>query len=277
MNIYTKSLFALAITALFISGCEVLNFDLEKNTEVVSATDHVFMQSEFTTLTNTFDLMAQSVNSLNPGEDIEGVLGICSVTKVEVSLSGTIMNMDFGTGCKCVDGKFRSGMIKATFDKDWNTDGVTMTLTSENYKVTSTEDITYEADFTATIMRTDIQSDKPVYDIKVEDASYVSDNGTITWKSERQVVWVEGAGDLDPTNEVYEITEQSEGVASNEVPFTVKIDTPLRLEASCEYITAGTITMTPEGRKDRVMDYGDGTCDNLVKVSIGSFGAEIKL
>jgi hypothetical protein len=44
--------------------------------------------------------------------------------------------------------------------------------------------------------------------------------------------------------------------------------TPLRIELACRFIVSGTIEMRPQDRPVRLLDYGNGDCDNVATVTI---------
>jgi hypothetical protein len=113
--------------------------------------------------------------------------------------------------------------------------------------------------------------------VKVQDASMVSDQGSITWNSERTTSLVEGAGDLDFQNNVYETSGTASGINLNGLAYDAEISVPLRIEADCAHITQGVWSLTPEDKATRTIDYGDGTCDNKATFSLGNFTKEITL
>jgi hypothetical protein len=47
-----------------------------------------------------------------------------------------------------------------------------------------------------------------------------------------------------------------------------EILTPLRKELVCRFIVSGTIEIRPENLPVRLLDYGDGECDNIATVTI---------
>jgi len=79
------------------------------------------------------------------------------------------------------------------------------------------------------------------------------------------------------TDDVYEITGDGNGTTRNDIDYTLEISTPLRVQLDCRWITEGIITLTPEGYQDRVLDYGDGECDNKARVTIGEYDETITL
>lgn len=49
--------------------------------------------------------------------------------------------------------------------------------------------------------------------------------------------------------------------------YTMTVTTPLRIQAGCRWITAGILVLESNGNVMTV-DYGDGSCDGLVTVTI---------
>jgi arabinogalactan endo-1,4-beta-galactosidase len=45
----------------------------------------------------------------------------------------------------------------------------------------------------------------------------------------------------------------------------------------CQYIKAGKLKIERDGKKDAVVDYGDGTCDDKATVKIGNRSKDITL
>ena len=71
----------------------------------------------------------------------------------------------------------------------------------------------------------------------------------------------------------YKITGTANGNGVNGGDFSVIISTALTLNSSCLYssscvIESGTAKVSPDGRNDRTIDYGDSLCDCNVDVII---------
>ncbi|MDQ3101244.1 MAG: hypothetical protein M3R08_07645, partial [Bacteroidota bacterium] len=105
-------------------------------------------------------------------------------------------------------------------------------------------------------------------------------NGTVTapdgsWTSthsgQRVRTWIEGEGTPVIQDDVYSITGTGNGTNRNGVTYTAAITTPLRVEADCPWIVSGVYQITPAGRQARVIDFGNGTCDQQATVTIGNY------
>ena len=62
----------------------------------------------------------------------------------------------------------------------------------------------------------------------------------------------------------------ADGTDRNGKAFSVSIDdsNPLVRKTGCTYISKGAQTLKLEGKKDRIIDYGDGSCDNKATLTI---------
>jgi hypothetical protein len=50
-----------------------------------------------------------------------------------------------------------------------------------------------------------------------------------------------------------------------------KITTALVYKVSCHEFVSGVLEITPSGKETRVIDFGSGTCDETVTVSVGKY------
>ena len=108
----------------------------------------------------------------------------------------------------------------------------------------------------------------------VVDGSVIKPNGggTITWMSTQTREWVDGDSTLlNWTDDVWEITGNGNGTNTAAEAFTVTITTPLRVQLNCKWITKGVLNFTPQGLDTRVIDYGTGTCDGTMTVTVNGY------
>ncbi|MDX2247030.1 MAG: hypothetical protein SF052_09660 [Bacteroidia bacterium] len=277
MKSIAKLFLLVFVTATLASGCEILS--LSGDREVQSTLDHSFVQSEVTIIGNQFDIIAQSANNLKQTGTIESPFCDCAVIDLSQNAQEQyVVTVDFGQGCVCVDGRSRSGKLIGVFSDLWDTENVQLNITTDGYRITNLIGTWFDFTFEKTITRQDVATDQPVFNVLVTAAELTSEKGeTITWSSRRKITLTEGAGDLDPSNNIYSITGTASGVARNEVAFDVEITEALILNATCNIITAGVVVLSPAEKTARTIDYGDGACDKEATVSIGDFTTTISL
>jgi hypothetical protein len=96
-----------------------------------------------------------------------------------------------------------------------------------------------------------------------------NNGGTFTWNSVRQHEWSEG--ESTPFiwwDDVYLITGSASGTNVDGKTYAIDITSPLRKKLNCEWLQSGTLNLQVEGLPLIVLDYGNGTCDNIATVTI---------
>lgn len=199
----------------------------------------------------------------------DGEVGcIASVTLDLDSLPFTML-VNFGTeNCMGADGLMRRGQLLVTFTGAYGDEGTVITITPQGFHVNDHL----------------VQGVKTVTNAGPNDQgqSYfnVTVNGTVTapdgsWTSthnyQRIRTWIAGEGTPTIFDDVYLITGGGSGVDRNGLPFTVNITSPLRVEVGCPWIVSGVQEIAPQGLQTRVIDFGNGACDQQVSITVGDF------
>jgi len=253
----------IAITAiLFLNGCLK---DKNADTETTSATDNSICENEFMRLLPTVNKIAidePGVQRLGGGNS---VLTSCPDVSVPDSALQYPRHMiiDYGTGCTDpVDGKVRSGKIRATLTLPWDSIGSVITLSLDTYMVGS---IKYEG--TVTLTRTGVNSFHKVVSNGKCTKSSTSAPWTILFDSDHDITFTSGSNvSSDP--QIITITGTNSGTDRNGTTWTSNITTPVVRDLNCTWITKGVVELTPNGKPTRTVDFGDGTCDNKGTITI---------
>lgn len=246
------------------------------DTETQSTDDHNEVQKEFDDVLSTVEDVMKSVDS-DMDKDGQGTLSdtTCATVTLDTAYSANgakgRITIDFGdVNCEGADGRNRRGKIYVEYTGKYRSTGTKITTTFDNFFVNDNQ---LEGTKTVETVNRD------VYNVDVTGAIITfTDGTTITWESSRVRTWVEGnaltlADAFNIWNDIYEINGTASGVGRYGRTFTVDID-QLTLKLEC-WLTAvfapvsGTITVTPQDFDDRVLDYGDGTCDKKGTITIG--------
>jgi hypothetical protein len=182
-----------------------------------------------------------------------------------------ILTLDFGTtNCTCKDGKQRRGKIQVEYKGAKEVVGTSAVYIADkyfvnDYGVSGKKTVTYSAPLT--------------WNIKVEDGIVTKTDGTkITWNSDRVRKMIDGQTTLlDYTDDTYEITGTSNGVNAAGNKYAFSTETALVKSMGCQYIKAGKLKIQRDGKKDAIVDYGDGTCDDKGTISVGTWTKDITL
>ena len=99
----------------------------------------------------------------------------------------------------------------------------------------------------------------------------------IYWSSFREREWIAGEDTFYRHDDVYLITGTANGTSTGGFSFTMVITNPLRKEIGCRHMVSGTFEFTPGNRPVRILDYGDGECDNIATITVNGVTRTIYL
>jgi hypothetical protein len=202
-------------------------------------------------------------NKDNTNKDLETYLPDCvTITKV-ITGNTKKVTIDFGEGCTTRNDNTVSGKIIMDYTFAFTEQSVTINYSFENFyfngkKIEGTVNkikvrINENGNPQATITK----------NIKIiwEDDSYVTVQG------ERIREWTEGFGNRIWSDNVFLISGNWTITNRKGIVRQATIIKPLRREMACHFLVSGTTEITKNGRK-LILDYGDGTCDDLATINI---------
>ncbi len=190
-----------------------------------------------------------------------------------LTISGTAypytFTLDFGVQCLCNDGRIRSGQVVSTITGPYLDSTSAITSTLINYYETI-NNVDYHVTGTNEVVNLGKNvSGHPCFSVNVTNASITSVHGTITWASQRIREFAQGYDTwLNPFDDVYLITGQSNGTDINGAAYSVNIINPLMIQFGCQWIKSGSIELVNPGYPTITVDYGSGACDNAATVTI---------
>jgi hypothetical protein len=247
--------------ALIFNGCKK---DDPADTETTTATDNSICENEFMRLLPTVNSIAIDESGVHRNGTGHHVLNTCPLVSVPDSLLQYPRHMyiDYGAGCTDpVDGKVRKGQIICMLDRPWDSLGAVITITFDTFYVGA---IHFEG--TTTLTRTG-----PASFHKSVVQGKCSKGGATPWDilfdAERDITFTSGANvSTDP--QVVTISGTNHGTDRNGKTWTANITTPVVRDLGCTWITKGVVVISPEGKADRTVDFGDGTCNNKATITI---------
>lgn len=202
------------------------------------------------------------------GDGTAGTPPSCVTVSADPVTAGVFpktLTIDFGTGCNGTDGHIRRGKIIAVYTGRMRNAGSKATITFDGFyfdslKVEGTivaENKSNANGFVFTVT---------VTNGAVTDAAgnYIQVNRTHTWTQ------TGGNGTAMPADDVYSITGNSNGTASNgsiNIQWATEITTPVVRKFTCRWRVSGQVTIT-HSAKTAVLDYGNGDCDNAATLTI---------
>ncbi len=183
------------------------------------------------------------------------------------------VTIDFGAGCLGKDGKVRKGKIITTYTGPMFMPGSLATTTFDSYNVDS-----FQIEGTHTVKNTST-SNAISWTVKVTGGKITNtlNERWRQWNAERTHEQVHGSDTpYDFSDDIFQITGSSSGSNSNGISWTSTITVPLLRKVSCHWIGAGKIQIERNGFQG-ILDFGDGTCDNKVTITINGISYNILL
>jgi len=186
-----------------------------------------------------------------------------------------ILTIDFGNGCVGPYGKERKGKIIVSYADEKGLFISDRTITFENYFVNNVQ-ITGEIAIGRAV-RNDDGNFQNTYTVTDYTLTF-SNEETFTINGNRIREWIAGEGDNNPSANKFEINGALSGVSTRGVNWSQTILDPIIVDFSCS--TEGNMLRTSGSKevkyslrnreRSRLVEYGDGSCDNEYIVTINN-------
>ena len=204
------------------------------------------------------------------------LLSQCATVTHDTISSPRSLTIDFGTtNCLCNDGRYRRGKIMVTYTGRYFDIGSVRTSTFDNFYRNDNK-----IEGTRTVTNNGLNSSGQYsWTINATNMKITRTDGTFhTWSSTRTRTMTAGQNTpLIWSDDEYTITGSANGTNRNGITYTANITTPLHRAMSCKWIDSGVITISPTGKVERQLDYGNGICDNEAIMIVGSRSRTITL
>ena len=183
-----------------------------------------------------------------------------------------IMTIDFGTGCTSIDGLTRKGKIIATLSGPIRTAGTSITISFENYSV---NDYKLEGQFSIT---NNSGNNGLSFTTQTINGKLTYPGGSIfyTHTGNHTLAQTAGVGTPSFLDDSFSLTGTGTTTSSLGNSLTTNITTPLVKKATCSNVVSGVEQFTYNNISG-TLDFGDGSCDNLALLSIGTWQQTITL
>jgi hypothetical protein len=198
-----------------------------------------------------------------------GIMGGCATISHDTTTSPRTILIDFGqTNCLGNDGKYRKGQILCTYTGEYKAPGTVITIGFNNYYVNDNQ-------ITGTKITENWGYDspgRPRWKVNVNGNIILANNkGNIVHNSEHIRTMTAGYTTKVFTDDDYEVEiVTASGTNRKGLSYTTITTSNLAIHYGCKYIVAGTIEITPQGKPTRIIDFGNGACDNQAQLTVGN-------
>jgi len=205
-------------------------------------------------------------SSLKGGEN---PLANCATIKKDTTNDPNLsrMTINFGQNCLGYDGRYRSGQLIVDYNNK-------LKSTEKGYYYKITFDI-YGVDGHTLVGHKEVwntgrnAAGNIKYDIASVDTIYLKDqSGKVTGASQRTREWFAGSSTPQTSDDVYRFTGFGHFTRPSGEQYYVEIVKPLVDALDCQWINEGVINIFPEDASQRVLDFGDGQCENDATIDV---------
>lgn len=236
-----------------------------KNTDTVTdesvAADNATAEANFSDESRIVDVAAIE-NGLGKTN------GTCPAVTVDTLSTPHSMTLDFGpSNCTGADGKLRRGKIIITWSGRYRQAGTVITHSYVDFYQNNNK-----IEGTKTVTNMGLNNAGHIYfTVQITNAKVTKVNGKIiSWSSTRTREWIQGSNTPAVSDDIYSITGSATGTDANGNSFSMLITKALITDFSCQFhLVSGTIEITPTGKPTRVIDYGNGNCDDDATLTVG--------
>jgi hypothetical protein len=254
-------------TGILLSSCK--KKEETKTNSYRSAQDNSTAEATFNRSYTQISKAALKIGSKSTNDTIVG----CPTLYISGTWPNKTLILDYGDSCVGDDGIIRSGKIISH---------ITGLYVDSNSVVSSTFDNFYETingvshQIQGTQVITNLghnAAGHPHFSVVVSNASVTYTDGTIQWNSQRENEWIAGYNTyMNPFDDEYYVTGTANGTDISGAAFTVNITSPL-LTKFCTslwswIVASGTLEIVNSGYPTITVDYGTGSCDWLIYVTI---------
>jgi len=256
-----KTFLALCSIAVLLYACK--DEDVINNNDLTSTQatqDHLFAEQTFIDIG-----MIVTEGFLESGVN-KSCVSYNLINNNTLDIDTLIIN--FGTTNCLVNGKLRRGKLVSTYTGRYHDSLSIITTTFDNYYVNNN---LVQGERVITNQGRNIDENM-CFTISVNNASIVTNNGIINWSSNRTKEWVGGIATYGNINDDrYKITGSANGIGVNNNSFSVKITDNLNIDLACLpscVVKSGTAKISPNGYENRIINYGDSSCDCNFDITI---------
>ncbi|MDO9512464.1 MAG: hypothetical protein Q7J34_11945 [Bacteroidales bacterium] len=248
-----------------LNACNKEDASINTDKEINLASDEALSDKLFS---DVKDIVDEAMGIGLKSTEIDTIfMGPCVVKTIDTIGIPHTITIDFGeTNCLCRDGRYRRGKIMVHYTGRYRQVGTVITHTFDNYFVNDNQLLG-----TKIVTNQGFNSNNNMtWTISVNGQVIKANNGgTITRVAERMREWSEGIETPHRRwDDVYLLTGTSTITREDGSMQTSTITTALKKKMNCHWIVSGIIEMQRTGKPLKVMDYGDGQCDDLATVTV---------
>ena len=265
MYIFLLSIFGIS----FFFSCKKEDTNNSENTEAI-----IEVQKNDAEATRIYNLITDEINDISATLDTlnysVNAKTLSSCVTVTINYPDTTtwpktIILDFSNSCTTENGNVLGGQITINQTARYRDQGMLRTITFNGFTIN--ENL---VSGTKTIANLGFVNGFRTYSVTIENGSITTPEGEViaTRTAQRTRTWIEGESTISRWDDVYSITGTTSGTTRNGIDYTATIVEPLLVARNCRWIKQGKISAVIPDLLEAVINFGDGTCDQIATVTV---------
>lgn len=189
----------------------------------------------------------------------------CDTITIDTSVTPYELIINFGSSCIGYDNVTRSGKLIAYFSNKYDSLNCLTTIQFDGYTYNDYEMVFGVYHYTNLGVIEGYQTyNFDVTSMKIQNGQ----NRKAYWTVNQNLAVIEGDTSSSTLDDKYSITGIGSGNTFDIEFFEAEIVSPIELAGNCTWPQTGTVSVTPENMDPRVLNFGNGTCDNEATVVV---------
>jgi len=267
-------LVAVAFMVTIFSCTDENGIGIDSNLEIDGISDDVELETSYEEVDDLTLAGASYDFSTGGRSDRDSRFECAEMTKEETD-NGVVITIDFGEGCEGPNGRVRAGIIQITKSGDHWKPGSVMTTELIGFSI---DDLLLEGTRSIINISESLESN-PVFAVTLVGGKATWPDGTTATREVNRTRTLIIADD-SLGNEIH-VEGTSNGVNREGESVEVLILEPLVFLRSCrggkKFVPVSGVKQITKGEEVIIIDFGDGTCDNIATKTVDGVTTEIRI
>ena len=272
-NVFYSGIFSIILMSLMTVSCSQDSETVTDNSTADLTSEQSKQTAEAEVATDGLFNIMEIAYSEQEEEGGRATSFFPSCVTITVSMQNRVkfVTLDFGLGCELPNGNIVSGKIYLTYLLP-QAGTATITYSLENF-TRNNKSIEGEGSL---FRERNNANGNPQHTVNHELEITYQNGLLVEADGTRVAEWIEGVGSGSWADNVFSVTGNRDLSFSTGFSHYAIVTDALRKEVSCPYFVSGKVEITRLNRSG-VLDYGEGTCDNLATLTINGVEYEIIL
>ena len=268
-------LFTLALSVASITFCTKVELkdDSPDNNSGKTIEDDIELESMLIDLSFELDDLDFMLFGFKDGRDKTDCKTV-TIEPEEKDVFPKTITIDFGDGCEIKEGQIKKGRIIMEVSAAPNAERWTKKIRFDGYAVNNKvfkggKNITYVKEGRRGL---------PTWQSNSRVRVHWDEDSFVQHSSERTRVQTRGFDTpRRPMDDAFIISGSGTGINRTGLGYKRTIEEPLNISRDCRWVKKGVVKLLVRGKSEIILDYGEGSCDNIATITKDGESKEIKL